>query len=165
MRQLGPGDEFGGCVIEALAGRGGMGLVYRARQRRPERVVAIKLITPELAADPDFRARFELESTTAAQIEHPNGIPVYEVGEDGLLFIAMRFVQGVDLGVLLREPGKLAPERAARLVAQVADALDAAHARGLVHRDVKPGNVLVAGGDHVYLTDFGLTKRTADRAA
>jgi serine/threonine protein kinase len=140
-----------------------MGLVYRARQRRPDRTVAIKVIAPELAADPDFRARFEQESATAAEIEHPNVIPVYEVGEeDGLLFIAMRFVQGVDLGGLLRQTGRLPPQHAAHLIAQVADALDAAHARGLVHRDIKPGNILVATGDHVYLTDFGLTKRAAD---
>jgi hypothetical protein len=163
VRQLGPGDEIGGYRIEAIAGRGGMGLVYRARQRRPDRTVAIKVIAPELAADPGFRARFEQESATAAEIEHPNVIPVYEVGDDdGLLFISMRFVQGVDLGRLLALRGRLEPERAAYLIAQVADALDAAHARGLVHRDVKPGNILVAERDHVYLTDFGLTKRTSD---
>ena len=140
-----------------------MGLVYRARQRRPDRTVAIKVIAPELAADPAFRARFEQESATAAEIEHPNVIPVYEVGEDdGLLFISMRFVHGVDLGRLLAQSGRLEPQRAAGLISQVADALDAAHARGLVHRDVKPGNILVAERDHVYLTDFGLTKRTSD---
>ena len=140
-----------------------MGLVYRARQRRPDRVVAIKVIAPELAADPGFRARFEQESATAAEIEHPNVIPVYDVGEeDGLLFISMRFVHGVDLGRLLAQSGQLDPERTARLISQVADALDAAHARGLVHRDVKPGNILVTDRDHVYLTDFGLTKRTTD---
>jgi hypothetical protein len=140
-----------------------MGLVYRARQRRPDRLVAIKVIAPELAADPGFRARFEQESATAAEIEHPNVIPVYEVGEDeGLVFLAMRFVSGVDLRQLLRQEGRIEPERAGRIVAQIADALDAAHARGLVHRDVKPANILLADRDHVYLTDFGLTKRTAD---
>lgn len=159
--QLGPGDEIGGYRIDATAGRGGMGLVYRARQRRPDRIVALKVIVPELAADPSFRARFEHESNVAAQIEHPNVIPVYEVGEDQeLLYIAMRFIHGIDLGGLLAQSGPLEPERATRLIAQVGNALDAAHARGLVHRDIKPGNVLVDPDDHVYLTDFGLTKRT-----
>jgi predicted Ser/Thr protein kinase len=163
VRQLQPGDELAGYTIEELAARGGMGLVYRARQHRPDRTVAIKVIAPELAADPDFRARFEQESATAAEIEHPNVIPVYEVGEEsGLLFISMRFVHGVDLGRLMEETGPVAPERAANLIAQVADALDAAHARGLIHRDVKPGNIMVAERDHVYLTDFGLTKRATD---
>ncbi len=163
MRVIGPGGVLGGYQIDRVVGRGGMGLVYRARQRRPERVVALKVIAPELAADPDFRARFEQESSTAALIEHPNVIPVYEVGEDdGVLFLVMRFVQGVDLGRLLAERGRLEPERAARLISQVADALDAAHARGLVHRDVKPGNIMIAAQDHVYLTDFGLTKRTTE---
>jgi predicted Ser/Thr protein kinase len=163
LRELGPGDEIGGYLIEGLAGRGGMGLVYRARQRRPDRVVAIKVIAPELAADPVFRSRFEHESAIAAEIEHPNVIPVYEVGEhQDRLFIVMRFVQGVDLGQLVKQDGRLEPRRVARLVLQVAGALDAAHARGLVHRDVKPGNVLVAPGDQVYLTDFGLTKRMSD---
>lgn len=162
-RQLGAGDEFGNYRIEGLAGRGGMGLVYRARQKRPDRTVAIKVIAPELAADPDFRARFEDESATAAQIEHPNVIPVYEVGdEDGLLYIAMRYVDGIDLGRLLADSGPLPPQRAAHLVSQASAALDAAHARGLVHRDIKPGNILVARGDNVYLTDFGLTKRITD---
>jgi serine/threonine protein kinase len=163
VRQLRLEEEFGGYRIEAIIARGGMGLVYRARQRRPDRVVALKVIVPELAADPEFRARFEQESSAAAQIEHPNVIPVYEVGEeDGLLYLSMRFVQGIDLGGLLLQNGRLSPEVAAHLTSQVADALDAAHARGLVHRDVKPGNILLAAHHHVYLTDFGLTKRTAD---
>ena len=133
-----------------------MGLVYRARQRRPNRLVALKVIAPELAADAAFRARFESEASIAAQIEHPNVIPVYAVGdENGVLYIAMRFIDGVDLGGLLAREGRLAPARVARLISQVADALDAAHASGLVHRDVKPANVLIAGSDHAYLTDFG----------
>src|SRR5215475_10101965 len=155
MPPLGVGDEIGGYLIEGTAGRGGMGLVYRARQRRPDRTVALKVIVPELAADPVFRARFERESNLAAEIEHPNVIPVYEIGEDGdLLYIAMRFIDGVDLGALLKRTGPLPPGRAA--------ALDAPHGHGLVHRDIKPGNVLVDASDHAYLTDFGLTKRTDD---
>jgi CheY-like chemotaxis protein len=161
VRQLAVGDEVGGYRIEAIAGRGGMGLVYRARQRRPERTVALKVVVPELAADPGFRARFEQESTVAAQIEHPNVIPVYEIGEEeDFLYIAMRFIEGTDLRALLAAQGRFDPERATRIVSQVADALAAAHGRGLVHRDVKPANVLVDAQDHVYLTDFGLTKRT-----
>jgi hypothetical protein len=146
-----------------------MGLVYKARQVRPERTVAVKVIMPELAGDPDFRARFEQEATLAAQIEHPNVIPIYGVGdEDGLLYIVMRFVESMDLGVLLRRHDRLDPPHAARIVGQIAAALDAAHARGLVHRDVKPANVLVTGAhphEHVYLTDFGLTKRVTEFGA
>ena len=143
-----------------------MGLVYRAWHDRLQRAVAIKVIAPELAAESTFRARFEQESLLAAQIEHPNVIPVYEVGESArLLFIVMRYIDGVDVGELLHRSGRLDPRRAASMVNQVAAALDAAHARGLVHRDVKPGNMLVSGGigtEHIYLTDFGITKRIAD---
>ncbi len=162
MRELSAGADVGNYRIEGVVGRGGMGIVYRAAQRRPERTVALKVIAPDLADDDQFRGRFERESNMAAQIEHPNVIPVYEVGEDaGLLYIVMRYVEGMDLAGLVRREGQLAPSRAARIVAQVGSALDAAHRRGLVHRDVKPGNVLIAdpGADeHAYLTDFGLVK-------
>jgi ABC-type branched-subunit amino acid transport system substrate-binding protein/predicted Ser/Thr protein kinase len=158
---LEPGDEVGDFVIEGVAGVGGMGVVYRARQTRPDRIVALKVIAPDLAADASFRGRFERESTTAAQIEHPNVIPVYAVGEDdGTLFIAMRYVSGIDLRRLIESEGRLDPRRAAAIVDQVAQALDAAHDRGLVHRDIKPANILLAstgGRDHAYLTDFGLS--------
>ena len=160
---LAPGAEIDGFVIEAVAGRGGMGVVYRARQRRPDRVVALKVIAPDLADDASFRARFERESSIAAQIEHPNVIPVYAIGEaDGVLYIAMRFVEGTDLRSLLDRESPLEPSRAAMIVDGVGQALDAAHADGLVHRDVKPANILLAhaaGRDHVYLTDFGLSRR------
>ena len=159
---LGPGAEIDGFVIEAVAGRGGMGVVYRARQQRPDRVVALKVIAPDLAHDAAFRARFERESSIAAQIEHPNVIPVYAIGEaDGVLYIAMRFVEGTDLRTLLDGEGRVEPARAAKIVDRVGRALDAAHAQGLVHRDVKPANILLADaaeGDHVYLTDFGLSR-------
>ena len=139
-----------------------MGIVYRARQQRPDRLVALKVIAPELAGDDAFRARFERESQLAASIEHPNVIPIYAAeDEGGVLYIAMRYVEGTDLGELVRGYGGLAPARAVRLIAQVAGALDAAHRAGLVHRDVKPANVLVAhpGPDEsAYLTDFGLTR-------
>ena len=140
-----------------------MGVVYRATQLALRRVVAIKLIAAECAGDPVYRERFESESRIAAAIEHANVIPIYEAGEDdGLLFIAMRFVDGFDLDQLLAHVGPLAPERAVRLIAQLAGALDAAHARGLVHRDVKPANVLITADEpeHVYLTDFGLARQT-----
>ncbi len=159
---IGPGSELGGFVIESIAGRGGMGVVYRARQRLPDRVVALKVISSEYAEDPQFRTRFEREAAIAAQIEHPNVIPVHAVGEaDGTLFIAMRFVDGVDLRKVLTQEGRLEPGRAAAIVDQVAQALDSAHARGLVHRDVKPANILVSssgGREHVYLSDFGLAR-------
>ena len=157
-----PGDQLGGFVLESVAGRGGMGVVYRARQLRPDRVVAVKIIAPELANDPTFCARFRRESTIAAQIEHPNVIPVYAAGEeDGVLFIAMRFVSGTDLRTLIAASGRLDAGRATGIVDQVGHALDAAHSQGLVHRDVKPANILIAplgGREHVYLTDFGLTR-------
>src|SRR5437773_1237367 len=166
MAQLAPGAEFGGYRIETIAGQGGMGVVYRATQLALERAVAIKLITPEFAHDEEFRDRFKRESKLAASIEHPNVIPVYEAGEyDGSLFLAMRFVEGTDLRSVLEREGRLEPLRAARFVAQIASALDAAHAAGLVHRDVKPANALVAADDHIYLTDFGLTKRAASASA
>jgi len=135
-----------------------MGIVYRATQLSLGRPVALKLITPERAADDDFRERFQRESRMAAAIDHPNVIPVYEAGEeDGRLYLVMRWVAGTDLHRLLRDEGKLDPMRAADIVDQVAGALDAAHQAGLIHRDVKPANVLLSG-DHAYLADFGLTR-------
>jgi Protein kinase domain/SnoaL-like domain len=154
-------STFAGCRIEAVAGRGGMGVVYRATQLGLDRAVALKLVAPERAADANFRARFERESRVAAAIEHPNVIPVYGAGEeDGRLYLLMRWVPGTDLQALIRRTGRLDPVHAANIVAQVAAGLDAAHAVGLVHRDVKPANVLLGGEDgsgHVYLSDFGLT--------
>ena len=142
-----------------------MGVVYKATQILLERVVALKVISPELTDDIAFRERFRRESRLAASIDHPNVIPVYEAGEDrGLLFLAMRFVEGTDLRTEINREGRLPPDRAVDIVRQVAAALDAAHRRGLVHRDVKPANVLLTEaedeGEHAYLTDFGLTKRT-----
>jgi YVTN family beta-propeller protein len=154
------GDEFAGHRILGIAGRGGMGVVYRAIQLDLDRPVALKLIAPQLAEDPGFRERFVRESRAAASIDHPNVIPIYYTGEhDGALYIAMRYVEGSDLRTLVRAEERLDPGRAAGITAQVASALDAAHARGIVHRDVKPANVLLGAGEHAYLTDFGLTKR------
>src|SRR5262245_35596430 len=137
-----------------------MGEVYLAEQDAPRRKVALKLLAPELSQDPGFRERFARESEAAASIDHPNGIPIYQSGRaDGALFIAMRYVEGTDLRTLLAEQGPLPPERAVGICAQVADALEAAHERGLVHRDVKPANILVGKNDHAYLSDFGLIRR------
>jgi serine/threonine protein kinase/streptogramin lyase len=159
VTDLTSGAAFAGYRIQAVAGRGGMGVVYRATQLDLERTVALKVIAPDLAEDPDFRARFVRESRVAASIDHPNVIPIYAAGEhEGVLYIAMRYVEGEDMRSLLRREGALEPGRAAYLVSQTAAALDAAHARGIVHRDVKPANILLGYGDHAYLTDFGLTK-------
>ena len=158
MRELAPGSDFGDWRIDRLIGRGGMGVVYLATDRRLHRPVAIKLIADDRAGDSAFRERFEREARLTASIDHPNVIPVYAAGEiDGQLYLATRFVDGTDLEERLRREGPLAPERAAEIVQQVADALDAAHAAGLVHRDVKPANVLLSGR-HAYLSDFGLTR-------
>ena len=164
VAQVKPGDVIGGCLIDVMVARGGMGVIYRATQVELARDVALKVIAPELASDETFRERFKREALMAASVQHPNVVPVYEAGEDhGLLFLAMRFIDGTDLRTLLADDGRLAPARVARLVEQIAEALDAAHAAGLVHRDVKPANVLIAsesGHEHAYLTDFGLTKHT-----
>ena len=159
------GSVIAGHRIERLVGRGGMGVVYAAVDVALDRPVALKLIAPELAAEPGFRRRFMAESKIAASLDHPNVVPIFRAGEEeGVLFLAMRFVPGDDLWTMVQRDGPLEPGRAASLVAQVAAALAAAHARGLVHRDVKPGNVLVTADDHCYLTDFGLVKDLAATA-
>jgi serine/threonine protein kinase len=158
------GTEVAGFRIESVLGRGGMSVVYVAEQLRLGRRVALKVLTTELAWDEQFRERFVRESHIAAAIDHPNIIPIYDAGEaDGLLYIAMRFVQGPDLKEILKR-GSLGVGRTIFLIEQLASALDAAHANGLVHRDVKPGNILLEEStDHVYLTDFGVAKQTTAR--
>ena len=159
------GSELLGYRIEALVGRGGMGAVYRAEDLALGRKVALKLLAPELASHERFRARFQRESRLAASIDHPSIVPIYEAGEvQGQLYIAMRYVEGTDLGTLLRREGRLEPARALAIVAPVADALDEAHEHGLVHRDVKPSNVLLDTRGRAFLADFGLTKRADDDA-
>jgi serine/threonine protein kinase len=166
---LAAGSRVAGYRVEEPLGAGGMAVVYRARDERLRRLVALKVLAAGLAADEEFRWRFTAESRAAAAVDHPNIIPVYEAGQAGrALFIAMRLVTGGDLrGVLARE-GPLAPERMAGLLSPVASALDAAHGAGLVHRDVKPANVLVDTGpgrpEHVYLSDFGISKGAASSA-
>jgi YVTN family beta-propeller protein len=162
---LRPGAEFAGYLIERELGRGGMGVVYLAEQQFPRRKVALKLLPRDLATDEKFRERFVRESNLAASIDHPNIIPILAAGEqDGVLYIAMRYVAGLDLKELIRREGPLDLERTDGIVSQAAAAVDAAHRRGLVHRDVKAANILVVPGEdaereHVYLSDFGLTKR------
>ena len=166
MADLDIGSTFAGHRIDSVAGRGGMGVVYRATQLSLDRTVALKVVSPVLVDDPQVRERFVREARSAASLEHPHVIPIHYAGEeDGVGYITMRHVDGDDLRGLVRREGPLAPERAARLIAQVAAALDAAHAAGLVHRDVKPANVLLGPGDHVYLTDFGLTKCLQEASA
>ncbi|MEV6978330.1 serine/threonine-protein kinase [Kitasatospora sp. NPDC093806] len=161
------GRRVAGYRLEAEIGRGGMAVVYRAKDLRLGRTVAVKLLAPELARNEVFRQRFIHESQVAAAIDHPHIIPVFEAGEaDGILFLAMRYVEGGDLRALIGRDGPFPADRAARLALQIASALDAAHDHELVHRDVKPGNVLVAAGtdsehpEHLYLADFGLTKKS-----
>ena len=160
------GSDFLGYRIEELIGQGGMGVVYRAYDLRLKRTVALKLIVPELALDERFHARFARETELAMSLEHPNVVPVYDAGDvDGRFYLAMRLVEGTDLGALLRTEGALDPARALVICSQVANALDAAHAKGLVHRDVKPSNVLLDASEHVYLADFGLTRRLEEQGA
>ena len=153
------GSRVAGYLLEKLVGVGGMAAVYRARDERLGRVVALKL----LAGDEVVRKRFVREARAVAAVDHPHIIPVYEAGEaEGVLFIAMRFVAGDDLRVVVGREGALRPRRAAAFISPVASALDAAHAAGLVHRDVKPANMLVDVGpgrpEHVYLSDFGVAR-------
>jgi CHASE2 domain-containing sensor protein len=156
---IGPESVIAGYRLVALIGRGGMGVVYEAVQLTLDRPVALKLVDPARADDDEFRARFVRESRVAASLEHPHVIPVYEAREDGgLLFIAMRLVRGPSLAELLAAEAPLEPRRAVRLISQIAGALGAAHDRGLVHRDVKPANVLLHEVEHAYLSDFGVTR-------
>ncbi len=163
--ELSDGDEFAGYRIEQRLGRGGMGILYLALEPGLERRVALKLITPEAASDDVFARRFAEESRIAAAIEHPNVVPIYAAGEEeGVPWIAMRYVAGSDLGRRLAREGRLDPREAVALIAQIGNGLDAIHAAGLVHRDVKPANVLLSGeprAEHAYITDFGVARNAA----
>jgi serine/threonine-protein kinase len=153
------GTEIAGYRIEERIGRGGMGVVYRAEHMNLRRRAAIKIIAPDLAESEGFRERFTREARIAAALQHPNIVTVYDAGEvQGLLYLAMQYIEGFDLSAMLRREGRLRPYRAIDVCRQVAAALDAAHAMGLIHRDVKPANVLIEGRT-AFLTDFGLTKR------
>jgi pSer/pThr/pTyr-binding forkhead associated (FHA) protein len=153
------GSVFAGCRVEEIIGHGEMGVVYRADELALQRPVALKLILPQHSREKRFQERFRRESKVAAAIDHPNVIPIFDAGEEnGVLFITMRLVEGTDLRSVIAAEGRVEPLRAARIVRQVGAALDAAHAAGILHRDVKPSNVLLARGDHAYLSDFGLAK-------
>jgi serine/threonine protein kinase len=165
------GDEYAGYRVRSVLGRGGMSVVYQAENLRLSNVIALKVLSPELADDDVFRARFLEESRIAASLNHPNVIPIYDMGsKDDLLYIAMRYVSGTDMRQMIKKRGRLRPDTALFLIGQAARALDAAHRKGLVHRDVKPGNLLVERGDdeadpdHVYLADFGITKHAMSRS-
>ena len=169
---LAVGSQIAGYQIDDQIGRGGMAVVYRATDRRLNRVVALKILAPELARDAAFRERFIREMRAAAAVNHPHIVPVFDAGEaNGALFIAMLYASGHDVRTLIGSEGPLPAARVADIVGQVASALDEAHARGLIHRDVKPANMLIAEAagngqrDHVYLSDFGLSKQSFSSAS
>ena len=150
------GTQFGRYQLIELLGRGGMGEVWRAHDTTIDRVVALKMLLPHYAQDPDFDKRFRREARTAARLDDPHVVPIYDVGEiDGRLYVTMRLINGVDLDTLLKT-GPLKPERAVHIIEQIASALHTAHRAGLVHRDVKPSNILLADNDFAYLIDFGI---------
>ncbi len=169
VSHFGPGSRIGKYVLEQQIGHGGMAVVFRARDDQLGRLVALKIMAPSVASDAEFRQRFVRESRAAAAVDDPHIIPVFEAGEsDGVLFIAMRYVAGGDVRSLLAREGPLSVDQTSAILISVASALDAAHAAGLVHRDVKPANMLMdvreGQPDHVYLADFGLTKATSGAA-
>jgi serine/threonine-protein kinase len=156
------GKRFGKYEIVSLLGRGGMGEVYEARDVEKRRVVALKILIEQFSRDPDYRSRFTREAHAAAQLQEPHVIPIHDWGEiDGSLYIDMRMVRGTDLRKVLRS-GPMPPDRAVHIVSQIASALDAAHADGLIHRDVKPENIIVTSDDFAYLLDFGIAEKTGD---
>jgi len=162
--KLTSGTEVAGFRIESLLAEGGMGTVYLATQLRLDREVALKVLSAERSDDPEFEERFIRESKLAALLDHPNVLPVYDAGEaDGVVYLAMRYLQGGDLRRLLREQGRVSAALALDISRQIALALDAAHSAGLVHRDVKPANILLGRNDHAYLADFGLARSEATR--
>jgi len=160
---IAPGERFAGFELEERIGEGGMGVIFRARDPRLGRDVALRIIAADVAGDAVTRARLNRESNALGSVDHPNVVPIYDAGEsDGRLYIASRWVNGTSLSALVAEQGPLEPRRAVRIVNQVASALQAAHALGIMHRNVKPSSVLVTETDHAYLTDFGVARRASD---
>jgi len=157
------GSWFGPYRLMRLLGRGGMGEVYEAEDTRKGRVVALKLISPEFSDDPMFRARMQREAGAAGRLTEPHVVPIHDYGEiNGQLYLDMRLIDGANLASVLKRTGPMSPPRAVAIVRQVAAALDAAHAGGVTHRDVKPENILIAGDDFAYLVDFGIARADAD---
>ncbi|WP_156747373.1 serine/threonine-protein kinase, partial [Mycobacterium sp. E2462] len=157
------GSQLGPYRLRRLVGRGGMGDVYEAEDTVRDRVVALKLMSPALSGDPVFRSRMQREARTAGRLQEPHVVPIHDYGEiDGQLYVDMRLIDGTDLARLLKTYGPLAPPRAVAIVRQVGAALDAAHATGVLHRDVKPENILVSAADFAYLVDFGIASAASD---
>jgi len=157
---IGPGTVIDDFTLETLVGEGGMGTVYRARQSEPNRAVALKVLRPDHAADEAYRRRFLSEKDTLASLEHPGIVPIYAAGEDeGVLYIAMRLIDGSDLGARIEAQGRLSLRETVEILRPIADAIDYAHAAGVIHRDIKPANIILDRQGRAYLTDFGLGKR------
>lgn len=157
------GSQFGPYLLRRLVGRGGMGDVYEAEDTRRERTVALKLMSQALSSDPVFRTRMQREARTAGRLQEPHVVPIHDFGEiDGQLYVDMRLIDGLDAATILSRYGPLKPPRAVAIVRQIGSALDAAHAAGITHRDVKPENILVSGDDFAYLVDFGIASATSD---
>jgi len=157
------GSQFGPYLLRRLVGRGGMGDVYEAEDTVRERTVALKLMSPTLSNDPVFRSRMQREARTAGRLQEPHVVPIHDFGEiDGQLYVDMRLIDGKDLATMLSRYGPLSPPRAVAIVRQIGSALDAAHAAGVMHRDVKPENILVSADDFAYLVDFGIASATSD---
>jgi serine/threonine kinase PknH len=158
------GSQVGHYRLRRLLGRGSMGEVYEAEDTVKDRVVALKLISAEVSSDPVFRERMQREAHTAGRLQEPHVVPIHDYGEiDGQLYIDMPFIEGTDLDTLLKRFGPLTPPRAVAIMRQVAAALDAAHAAGVMHRDVKPANVLITGDDFAYLVGFGIAAAVTEQ--
>ncbi|CPR07009.1 Ser/Thr protein kinase [Mycobacterium bohemicum DSM 44277] len=157
------GSQFGPYLLRRLVGRGGMGDVYEAEDTVRDRIVALKLMSQTLSNDPVFRSRMQREARTAGRLQEPHVVPIHDYGEiDGQLYVDMRLIDGKDLGTILKRYGPLSPPRAVAIIRQIGSALDAAHAAGVLHRDVKPENILVSRDDFAYLVDFGIASATSD---
>src|ERR1700736_5468981 len=157
------GTRFGPYLLRRLLGSGGMGSVYEAEDTAMDRVVALKLISGTYAQDPEFRKRLQREARIAGRLHEPHVVPIHDAGEiDGQLYVDMRLIEGTDLDTVLKRSGPLPPARAVAIVGQIASALDAAHAAGAMHRDVKPGNILITGRDFAYLVDFGIANAVTE---